>query len=70
MPVKNAVCPFYCGEMDCTISSEGVVQGSNLVWRFAEHSDKVTQRTLFCYSDTGHRLCEVYRMLYENYDEG
>ena len=65
----SIACPYYIGD-DCkrTIRCEGPIEGTKIDLQFRTKEDKAAHFKGWCGSVTGHKACEIFRMVNEKYD--
>ena len=62
----SALCPFYRGEISCSVICEGVTDRSSVRLTFVRSADAKQHLYKFCYND--YSRCRVFSMLYGKYE--
>lgn len=62
---KDVKCPFYCKTMANKIVCEGVINNSTLHTVFTDDKDRRKYLQGVCDSLKGHKVCPMYKMLYQ-----
>ena len=66
---RDVKCPFYCKTLPNKIVCEGIVNGSTLHFTFTNDQDRRRYLIGVCSNLKGHRICPIYKMLYEICEE-
>ena len=66
---KFVKCPFFCREIPNKIVCEGIIQNSVIHFTFIDAKDQKKYLQGVCSNLKGHKVCPIYKMLYQLCEE-